>query len=177
MYQTLTKIGKKFFSDATIFKVGFNISPMYRRSTGRIVHVTKDLLKAEVRISLSYKNRNYVGSIYGGSLFSATDPIFMIQLINILGSKYVVWDQSAEIKYKRPARKTAYATFEFTKEEIEGIKKQIADQKEMSLVKKLNIISEKGDVYCELSKTIYIADKSYFKEKRKTKKLQNESKN
>ena len=47
----------------------------------------------------------------------------------------------------------------------------------MSLVKNLNIISEKGDVYCELSKTIYIADKSYFKEKRKTKKLQNESKN
>ncbi|MFY0632012.1 MAG: DUF4442 domain-containing protein [Flavobacteriaceae bacterium] len=177
MYQTLAKIGKKFFSDAIIFKVGFNISPMYRRSTGRIINVTKDLLKAEVKIRLSYKNRNYVGTIYGGSLFSATDPIYMIQLINILGKEYVVWDKSAEIKFKRPAKKTAYATFEFTEEEIEGIKKQIADQKEIELIKNLNIISEEGDVYCELSKTIYIADKRYFKEKRKTKKLQNESKN
>ena len=125
MYQALTKIGKKFFSDATIFKVGFNISPMYRRSTGRIVDVTKDILRVKVKIPLSYKNRNYVGTIYGGSLFSATDPIFMIQLINILGEKYIVWDQSAEIKYKRPAKKTAYAIFEFTEEEIKEIKNEL----------------------------------------------------
>lgn len=177
MYQTLTKIAKIFFSEATIFKVGFNLSPMYRRSTGRVIEVTENLLKVKIKIPLSYKNRNYVGTIYGGSLFSATDPVYMVQLINILGNKYVVWDKSAEIKYKRPAKETAYATFEFTEEEINEIKKQVVDQKEIDLVKNLNIINEKGDVYCEVSKTIYIADKSYFKGKRKTKKLQHESKN
>lgn len=65
-------------SKASIYKYGFKISPMYRRSTGRIHKVSEDLLSFKVRIKLSYKNSNYVGSIFGGSLFSATDPIFMI---------------------------------------------------------------------------------------------------
>jgi|TARA_B110000967_G_C18846531_1_gene542280 acyl-CoA hydrolase len=58
----------------------------------------------KVRIKLSYKNSNYVGSIFGGSLLSATDPILMVQLINILGNKHVVWDKAAAIKFKRPAK-------------------------------------------------------------------------
>ncbi len=100
----MSKILSKFFKQHTIFKYGFNISPMYRRSTGRIIEVSEDLLKARVKIPISYKNKNYVGSIFGGSLFSATDPVFMIQLMNILGNDYVVWDKSAEIKFKRPAK-------------------------------------------------------------------------
>tara|TARA_B110000240_G_C13483785_1_gene446463 strand:+ start:476 stop:664 length:189 start_codon:yes stop_codon:yes gene_type:complete len=58
----------------------------------------------KVRIKLSYKNSNYVGSIFGGSLLSATDPILMVQLINILGNKHVVWDKAAAIKFKRLAK-------------------------------------------------------------------------
>lgn len=172
MYQTISKIAKRFFSDATIFKVGFNLSPMYRRSTGRIVNVSKDLLKVRIKIPLSYKNRNYVGTIYGGSLYSATDPVYMVQLINILGDNYVVWDKSSEIKYKRPARDTAFATFEFTGEEIEKIKERVLHEKEFDLVKELNIVNANKEVYCELKKVLYIADKAFFKEKRKTKKLQ-----
>jgi acyl-coenzyme A thioesterase PaaI-like protein len=165
MYQTFVNIGKKFFSEATIFKVGFNISPMYRRSTGRVTEVSEDLLKVKIKIPLSYKNSNYVGTIFGGSLFSATDPIFMVQLINILGKDYVVWDKSAEIKYKRPAKKIAFATFEFTNQEIENIKEKVANEHEFDLVKKLNITGPNDEVYCELSKVLYIADKNYFKEK------------
>ncbi len=172
MYQTIAKISRRFFSDATIFKVGFNISPMYRRSTGRVIQVSEDLLKVKIKIPLSYKNKNYVGTIYGGSLYSATDPIYMVQLIHILGDRYVVWDKSSEIKYKRPAKKIAFATFEFTKEEIESIKKRVEEEKEIDLVKNLNIIGGNKEVYCELTKVLYIADKAFFKEKRKSKKMQ-----
>ena len=169
MYQTITSIGRKFMSEAKLFKIGFNLSPMYRRSTGRITVVSKDLLKIDIKIPLSYKNRNYVGTIYGGSLYSATDPIYMVQLINILGSDYVVWDKSSEIKYKRPAKKIAFATFEFTKQEIENIKERVVKEKEVDLIKELNIIGPNGEVYCELSKVLYIADKNYYKQKKKKK--------
>ena len=169
MYQTITRIGKKFISESKLFKIGFNLSPMYRRSTGRITEVSNDLLKVKIKIPLSYKNRNYVGTIYGGSLYSATDPIYMVQLINILGKDYVVWDKSAEIKYKRPAKKVAFAIFEFTKQEIENIKERVVKEKEFDLVKELTITGPNDEVYCELSKVLYIADKNYFKEKRKKK--------
>ncbi|EAQ41307.1 DUF4442 domain-containing protein [Polaribacter sp. MED152] len=176
MYAQIQKVLEKFMSKASIYKYGFNLSPMYRRSTGRIVEVSDDLLKVKIKIKLSYKNSNYVGSIFGGSLFSATDPIFMIQLLNILDNNYVVWDKAASIKFKRPAKETCYVDFIFTQEEIAEIKADIAIKKEIDLVKNIKLTNkDKSVVFAEVSKTIYIADKSYYKEKRKNKKLKKSS--
>ena len=156
-------------SEAKLFKTAFNLSPMYRRSTGRLTYVSEDLLKIKIKIPLSYKNSNYVGTIFGGSLYSATDPIYMVQLINILGNDYVVWDKSSEIKYKRPAKKIAFATFEFTKQEIENIKERVRTENEFDLVKDLVITGPNNEVYCELQKVLYIADKGFYKKKQKKK--------
>lgn len=140
---------------------------MYRRTTGRITSVTKDLSRIEVKIPLSYKNKNYVGTIFGGSLFSATDPIYMVQLIQLLGREYVVWDKSSMIKFKRPANENAYVVFEFTDEEISKLKADISAKKEVDLTKTVLIKSKEGKVFCEIEKTIYVADKEFYKEKKK----------
>lgn len=166
MYSTLANFLEKFFKTKTIFKYGFNLSPMYRRSTGRIYFTSDDLLNVKIKIPLSYKNSNYVGTIFGGSMSSATDPVYMIQLIAILGEDYVVWDKEATIKFKRPAKETAYANFDFTKKEINQIKNDVSTNKEIDLIKELKITNkDESIVFAELIKTIYIADKSYYKEK------------
>ena len=171
MYQFLSKVSNKYFSTHShlLFKWFFNISPMYRRSTGRITSVTRNLSRIEIRIPLSYKNKNYVGTIFGGSLFSATDPIYMVQLIQLLGRDYVVWDKSSTIKFKRPANSAAYAVFEFTEKEVESIKDDIAKKKEIDLLKIVHLTSKEGKLFCEIEKTIYVADKLYYKEKRRMK--------
>ncbi|WP_397446810.1 DUF4442 domain-containing protein [Polaribacter sp. R77954] len=166
MYAKIQKVLEKFMSKSSIYKYGFNLSPMYRRSTGKIINVSDDLLNVKVRIKLSYKNSNYVGSIFGGSLFSATDPIFMIQLFNILGSNYVVWDKAASIMFKRPARETCYANFVFTKDEIVQIKKDVAFNNEIDLIKNIKLTDKnKSIIFAEVLKTLYIADKQFYKEK------------
>ena len=170
MYQTATKILNIFFSKKQIFKHGFNLSPMYRRSTGKIVDVSKDLMFVKVKIPLSYKNKNYVGSIFGGSLFSATDPIYMVQLINILGENYVVWDKDAQIKYKRPAKTAAFSEFHFTIKDIEDIKTQVSQKKEINITKRFNITSKDNIIFAEVEKTIYIAEKIFYKKKKELKK-------
>ena len=169
MYRTITKIAKCFFTDAQIYKYGFNWSPMYRRSTGRLVTVSDNLMYVKIKIPLSIKNRNFVGTIFGGSLFSATDPIYMIQLMNILGDDYVVWDKSATINFKRPAKETVFAEFIFSEEDLSLIKTEVSKNGEFNLIKTPNIVDKKGVIIAELSKTIYVADKSYYKEKRKRK--------
>lgn len=170
MYAKIQSILEKFISKATIYKYGFNFSPMYKRSTGKIFFVSKDLHKVTIKIKLSFRNSNYVGSIFGGSLFSATDPIYMIQLLNILGNTYVVWDKAATIKFKRPAKETCYANFEFTKEEIENLKKDVATHQEITITKNVQITNRtKEVVFAEVSKTIYIAQKKYYKQKLKRK--------
>lgn len=107
----------------------------------------------------------YIGSIFGGSLFSATDPIYMIQLIQILGDEYIVWDKIATIKYKQPANAKTNALFQFSDKEIDDIKRQVSESNEISIVKHLNLISDKGEVFAELEKTIYISSKEYYKKK------------
>lgn len=167
MYQQLAKIARKFVKESTFLKFGFNISPMYRRSTAKVIHISDDIKTVKIKIPLSYKNRNYVGSIFGGSLFAAVDPIPMIQLMYILKEEYIVWDKAANIKFKRPAREDMYAIFEFTNEEIEDIIANVKEQKEFEHHKLTKITNKTGDiVFCEVTKTIYIAQKEFYKEKK-----------
>jgi acyl-CoA hydrolase len=156
MYDKLFLFFALFFKKATLFRVMFNISPMYRRSCGSIIFVSDDIHVVKIKIPLSYRNRNYVGSMFGGSLFAATDPIYMIQLMQILGNEYVVWDKATEIKFKRPAYTKAFATFEFKPEEIEEIRNKVNTENEVDYIKKLIIKDKNNTVFTELHKTIYI---------------------
>ncbi|QTN39825.1 DUF4442 domain-containing protein [Cryomorphaceae bacterium] len=168
IYQKVAKIGTKFIGRDKLFKHGFNLSPMYRRSTGRIVHVSDDLHMVRVRIPISFRNRNYVNSIFGGSLFSATDPIHMVQLINILGDDYVVWDKSAEITFRIPAKSDVYADFTYTAAEILEIQQRIAEENEIEIKKSIDLQDKDGNrTFARVQKVLYVANKAYYLEKRK----------
>ena len=167
-YQKLTQVGLRFISKDKLFKYGFNLTPMYRRSTGRVIQVSKDLMNVRIKIRLNYKNRNYVNSIFGGSMFSAVDPIPMVQLMNIIGDDYVVWDKSAEVYFKRPAREHLYADFSISSEELDTIKERVVQENEIEFPKKTLLTNKSGTVvYCEVIKKLYIANKAFYKEKRK----------
>lgn len=170
VYKKLADLGGKFIGKSTLFKHGFNYSPMYRRSTARIVAISKDLLNVTIKLPISYKNKNYVNSIFGGSMFAAVDPIPMVQLMHLLGDDYVVWDKSAEIYFKKPAKETLYADFIYTTIEVNAILNRVATEKEMEVTKVTQLTNfDRTIIYCEVRKTIYIADKSFFKEKKRLK--------
>ena len=120
MYRSATKFLSRFVKVSSIYKYGFNWSPMYRRTTAKITEVSDDLHRVVIRLKINWKNRNYAGTIFGGSMLAATDPIYMIQLIQILGDDYVVWDKSVEARYLRPAKSKVTGEFLFTEEEIQA---------------------------------------------------------
>ncbi|MFK7796825.1 MAG: DUF4442 domain-containing protein [Aureispira sp.] len=168
VYQQLATVGSKLFKRSTIFKYGFNLSPMYRRSTAQITEVSEDLLNIRIKLPLSYKNKNYVSSIFGGSMFAAVDPIPMVQLMNLIGDDFVVWDKSAEVFFKRPAREDLYAQFTYTSEELADIQQQVTQQQEIDIVKTTQLTNKDGSVvFCEVQKTIYVANKAFYKEKKR----------
>ncbi|MEM8599072.1 MAG: DUF4442 domain-containing protein [Bacteroidota bacterium] len=170
IYQQIAKIGPTFFSDATLFKYGFNLSPMYRRTTARITAVSDDLRRVEIKLPLTYKNRNYVGSIFGGSLFASVDPIPMVQLINLLDSAYIVWDKAAAVRFKAPAREDLYAVFEYTAPELERLIETVEAEGETEIVKTTRLTNRDGSrVFCEVDKTLYVATKAFFKQKKQKK--------
>lgn len=164
MYRTIAKL-QRVIPRATLFKVGFNLSPMYRRSTGRVRYVSPDLRTVRIEIPLSWRNANYVGTMFGGSMLSATDPVLMVQLINILGSDYVVWDQSVEMRFRRPAKGRLFSTFEYGEEELEEIRASVRETGEMELVKSIELRDRSGELIASGSKVLYVADKEFRRQK------------
>ena len=170
VYKKLANFGGKFIGKNKLFKHGFNYSPMYRRSTARIVSISEDLLNVKIKLPISYKNKNYVNSIFGGSMFAAVDPIPMIQLMHLLGDDFVVWDKSAEIYFKKPARENLYADFTYSTIEVEDILRRVTNENEIEITKITQLTNQdRSIVYCEVRKTIYIAEKAFFKEKKRLK--------
>ena len=58
-------------------------------------------MEVRVKLPLNWRTRNYVGTIFGGSLYGAVDPVYMIMLMKVLGRDYVVWDKAASIRFRR----------------------------------------------------------------------------
>ncbi len=168
MYTFLTRLGK-IIGNGRLVRIIFNYSPMYRRSGGRLMEVSNDLQYVKIKLPLNYKTRNYVGTLYGGHMYSAVDGIYMVQLINILGQGYVVWDRSATINFKRPGNKTLYAEFSLSDEFIAEIKEEIKKMGEKDYTLHVQLKDKEEVVYAEVKKVIYIASKDFYKEKRKKK--------
>jgi len=173
MYKVATDFLKRFIKVSTIYKYGFNWSPMYRRSTSKLIEVSDDLHYVKIRLKLNWKNRNYAGSIFGGSMLAATDPIYMIQLIQILGDDYVVWDKAVEARYKKPAKGTIYGEFKFTTVEIIVIKQLVSQNNETDIIKTMNLVDSNQHIIATFNKTVYIAKKAFYKEKLKKRKATN----
>ena len=81
-----------------------NLWTPYRFDGIRLLAIARDYSRAVVSLRLTPMNRNYVGTQFGGSLFSMADPFWMLLVMNQLGRDYVVWDQRAEIEFVRPGR-------------------------------------------------------------------------
>ena len=109
-----------------------------------------------MRIPLSRRTRNYVGTIFGGSMFGAVDPIYMVMLIRVLGPEYVVWDKAATIRFRRPGRSTLHARFVLTDEDLSSIRAALADAPKMDRVFRVDLVDDGGVVHAEVEKTIHI---------------------
>jgi acyl-coenzyme A thioesterase PaaI-like protein len=136
---------------------GFNFFPAYRGTGARITYIAGDYHEVHIRLPLSWRTRNYVGTIFGGSMYGAVDPIYMIMLIKILGPEYVVWDKAATVRFKRSGKTTLRARFVITPEEVNEIKANLSGQKSLDRVYSVNLVSDEGKVHAEVEKTIYIA--------------------
>jgi hypothetical protein len=137
----------------------FNWYPVYRGSGGRIRYMADDHKEIRVDVPLSWRTRNYVGTIYGGSMYGAIDPIYMLMLMWTLGPGYVVWDKAATIRFQKPGRTTLHARFLLTDEELAAIKAALESAESVDRVYVVELEDDAGLVHATIEKTIWIAKK------------------
>jgi len=128
--------------------------------SGISVHVlSEDLMHAQTRLRLRWWNRNYVGTQYGGSLFSMTDAIYMVMLLQTLGPGYIVWDKAATIRYLKPGKTDVYADYKLTPEILDHIRTTLQTQEKMDWNVKVEIRDANEQVIAEVDKVLYIRKK------------------
>ncbi len=83
---------------------------------------SKDYTSCKVKIFKSLLNTNFNGTIFGGTIFSATDPFYALcyyQILHQRGFKVQTWLKSASIQYKKPADQNLFLEFNVSEQDIQ----------------------------------------------------------
>lgn len=137
-----------------------NLYPPYLGAAVRVTYIANDFRRIEVEMPLRFYNRNYVGTHFGGSLYSMCDPFYMLMLINILGPDYIVWDKAATIRFKKPGKGVMKATFELTEEKIAEIRAAAEVQPKVEPQFQVLVKDAEDAVVAEIDKVLYIKKKT-----------------
>lgn len=122
----------------------------------RVHRISEDLRTIEVHMPLRFWNKNYVGTHFGGSLYTMCDPFFMLILINNLGPDYIVWDKAAAIRFKKPGKGLVKAIFHVPEERIEEIRAQADAQGKIEPQFQTVVTDADGNVIAEVDKLLYV---------------------
>ena len=133
----------------------FNLWPPLLGAGIRVTRIQADWKEVDVEMRLRWWNANYVGTHYGGSLYSITDPFFMVMLIRILGPEYIVWDKAASIRFRRPGRSTVYAKFRVSHEQVNEIREALKAEEKIEREFAIEVKDAEGTVIAEVKKLLH----------------------
>ncbi len=136
-----------------------NLWPPYVGAGIRVRHIAPDFRSVTVDLRLRWRNRNYVGTHFGGSLYAMTDPFLRVMLVQTLGDEYRVWDKSGSIEYIAPGRGRVWARFDLHEDDLAQIRRMTeAGDKHLHLFN-VDVKDDEGMVVARVEKVIYIRRK------------------
>lgn len=138
---------------------GMNAWPPFLFSGIRIERMSADFRSVRVRLRKIPTTTNYVGTLFGGSLFSMTDPFWMIMVMRNLGPGYVVWDKAAEIEFVSPGRESVTASFELTQDVLDEIVEAAAGGEKVLRWFEVDVVTGDGTVVARVRKQLYVRRK------------------
>jgi acyl-coenzyme A thioesterase PaaI-like protein len=133
-----------------------NLVPALRFAGARVTHYAGDASEIRAELRLGIWNRNVVGTIFGGALYTVADPFYMLLLIDRLGAEHVVWDKAATIRFLKPGRGTLFARFVIEDSEVEEIHRLLEHERSVDRVYRCELVDASGEVHAEVDKVVYI---------------------
>lgn len=141
---------------ARLLRFGLNLYPPYLGAGVRVRHISADFREVRVKMGLNLFNRNYVGTQFGGSLYSMTDPFFMLMLMENLGREYIVWDKAANIEFVSPGKGPVYAEFRIDQHLLDEIRAQTAGGEKYLPRLHAEVRDGEGTLVARVQKTLYV---------------------
>ena len=144
---------------ASTLKLGLNLWPPFLFSGIRVRKIAPDYRQARVELRMRPWNRNYVGTHFGGSLFSMTDPFWMLLTLSALGRDYIVWDKMGTIEFVKPGRGTVHAEFALDEQVLEQLRAATAGGDKTLHWFDTDVIDADGEVVARVRKQLYVRRK------------------
>ena len=119
----------------------------------------KNFRSVEVKIFKSLLNTNFNNSIFGGTIYAASDPFYAIlfdQVLQLKGFKIRVWLKSAHIQYLKPGRENLYFKIVLTDQEIAEAIHVLETNGKFVKAFSLEIYNKRGELCALVSNEVYI---------------------
>lgn len=137
-----------------------NLWPPFLFAGIHVRDIASDWRSAEVELRLRPWNRNYVGVHFGGSLFSMTDPFWMLLTLKSLGKGYIVWDRAGEIRFLKPGRGTLRARFALDDATLDELRAATAGGEKYRRWFETDIVDTEGTVIARVRKQLHVRRKA-----------------
>ncbi len=150
---------KRLSQGAIGIRRALNLYAPYVGAGVRVREISADYRHIRVEMDLHWYNVNYVGTHFGGSLYSMVDPFYMLMLINNLGPDYIVWDKAAHIDFIKPGTGKVSADLVLTDAMLAQVRAATDSGDKYLPVWPVEIRNASGELVARVDKTLYIRRK------------------
>lgn len=150
-----------------LFKFFMNLYPPFLFGRIRVQKVSKDFSRVTVVARRSVLNKNWAGTIFGGTIFSAGDPFHAMMYRIAIAKRYDVdvrvWLKHADITYKRPADTDLFYDIHISDEDVLKAKDAVIENGRYFITHAIEARNKKGEVCAVMNYTTYIGKRIPYK--------------
>lgn len=140
-----------------LLRLRFNLFPAYRATGARVIWISEDLRALRIALPLKRRTKNIHGTLFGGAMYAATDPLYAILVKVGLGSDYIVWDKAGSIRHRKPGRSTLYAECRVSGDELAALRASLESLPSVDIEREIELVDASGVVHAVVRKTLYVA--------------------
>lgn len=145
-----------------LLKWGMRLYPPLLLQRIWVQKIGKDFKSAEIKINRSLFTLNFGKAIFGGTIYSATDPFYAMLLGQILRNKnysITIWLKSASIQFLKPGRSDLFYSIVITDEMIKEVETEINSKELFVKSYTIEVYSKNKELTAIAKNEIYIRKK------------------
>lgn len=129
-----------------------------------VVGFRKDFRGVDVKIFKSIFNKNYNGSIFGGTIFAAADPFYPVlfdRVLNTSDRKLRIWSKSSKINFLKPALSSLRLSIVLSDEDIDLAKETLEAYGKYERSFLIELYDNNNEICASLINEVYIRDLNF----------------
>lgn len=136
-----------------------NLYPPFLFHGIRVLGFGPDFRTCTVRVRRTLRTRNLQGTIFGGTIFSAADPIYPVMYWQILahrGRRAEAWLRQSTIRYLKPAASDLLLEFRLDAAEVDEVLARLEREGRVARLYTVQVLDAAGVECARIENEVYL---------------------